>query len=117
MNLLGKLFQIPLRNVNQVWPIHVLFFLVFLTSSVSSLSEGSMTPTTSWSAAAAAAALGSKSEWPKYMDASGGISSLDDIAALMALDDPPLDGAICGRALYDGRIDPASLFQLAASGR
>jgi phosphoribosylformimino-5-aminoimidazole carboxamide ribotide isomerase len=48
--------------------------------------------------------------------ASGGISSLDDIAALMALDDPPLAGAICGRALYDGRIDPASLFQLAASG-
>jgi phosphoribosylformimino-5-aminoimidazole carboxamide ribotide isomerase len=48
--------------------------------------------------------------------ASGGISSLDDIAALMALDDPPLEGAICGRALYDGRIDPASLFQLVASG-
>ena len=48
--------------------------------------------------------------------ASGGISSLDDIAALMALDDPPLAGAICGRALYDGRIDPASLFRLAASG-
>ena len=48
--------------------------------------------------------------------ASGGISSLDDIAALMALDDPPLAGAICGRALYDGRIDPASLFQLVASG-
>ena len=48
--------------------------------------------------------------------ASGGISSLDDIAALMTLDDPPLEGAITGRALYDGRIDPASLFQLAASG-
>ena len=48
--------------------------------------------------------------------ASGGVSSLDDIAALMALDDPPLAGAICGRALYDGRIDPGSLFQLAASG-
>jgi len=47
--------------------------------------------------------------------ASGGISSLDDIAALMALDDPPLAGAICGRALYDGRIDPVSLFQLVAS--
>ena len=48
--------------------------------------------------------------------ASGGISSLDDIAALMTLDDPPLEGAICGRALYDGRIDPASLFQLVTSG-
>ena len=48
--------------------------------------------------------------------ASGGVSSLDDIAALMALDDPPLAGAICGRALYDGRIDAVSLFQLAASG-
>jgi len=44
--------------------------------------------------------------------ASGGISSLDDVAALMALDDPPLEGAICGRALYDGSIDPASLLQL-----
>ena len=48
--------------------------------------------------------------------ASGGISSLDDVAALMALDDPPLEGAICGRALYDGSIDPASLCQLATGG-
>ncbi len=48
--------------------------------------------------------------------ASGGISSLDDIAALMALDDPPLEGAICGRALYDGSIDPASLLRLVAGG-
>ncbi len=48
--------------------------------------------------------------------ASGGISSLDDLAALMTLDNPPLEGAICGRALYDGRIDPASALRLVSVG-
>lgn len=38
--------------------------------------------------------------------ASGGISSLDDLAALRA-SGAPLDGAISGRALYEGRIDVA----------
>ena len=46
--------------------------------------------------------------------ASGGVASLDDIAGLMALRDPPLEGVICGRALYDGRVDPASALALAA---
>lgn len=38
--------------------------------------------------------------------ASGGVSSLDDLRALKATQ-APLDGAISGRALYDGAIDLA----------
>ena len=38
--------------------------------------------------------------------ASGGVSSLDDLRALRDCG-APLDGVISGRALYDGRIDPA----------
>jgi phosphoribosylformimino-5-aminoimidazole carboxamide ribotide isomerase len=38
--------------------------------------------------------------------ASGGVSSLDDLKALRDCG-APLDGAISGRALYDGRIDVA----------
>ncbi len=38
--------------------------------------------------------------------ASGGVSSLDDLRALKNCG-APLDGAISGRALYDGRIDVA----------
>jgi phosphoribosylformimino-5-aminoimidazole carboxamide ribotide isomerase len=47
--------------------------------------------------------------------ASGGVASLDDIAALMAVEDAGIDGVICGRALYDGRIDPASALALVKS--
>ena len=36
--------------------------------------------------------------------ASGGVSSLDDLRALKDCG-APLDGAISGRALYDGAID------------
>ena len=36
--------------------------------------------------------------------ASGGVSSMDDLAALKACG-APLDGAISGRAIYDGKID------------
>lgn len=39
--------------------------------------------------------------------ASGGLASMDDIHRLVALDAQKLEGAISGRALYDGRIDPA----------
>ncbi len=38
--------------------------------------------------------------------ASGGVSSMDDLRALKACG-APLDGIISGRALYDGRLDPA----------
>ena len=44
--------------------------------------------------------------------ASGGVSSLDDIAALKAREADGIAGIICGRALYDGRIDPASALRL-----
>jgi len=44
--------------------------------------------------------------------ASGGIASLDDIAALKARGIP---GAILGRALYDGRVDLKSALALAAA--
>ena len=44
--------------------------------------------------------------------ASGGVSSLDDIAALKAREVDGIAGIICGRALYDGRIHPASALRL-----
>ena len=46
--------------------------------------------------------------------ASGGVASLDDIARLLAVADCGIEGVICGRALYDGRIDPASAIALIA---
>lgn len=39
--------------------------------------------------------------------ASGGLASLDDIRRMTQPDAARLEGAITGRALYDGRIDPA----------
>lgn len=39
--------------------------------------------------------------------ASGGLASMDDIRRLTHADAAILEGAISGRALYDGRIDPA----------
>ncbi len=39
--------------------------------------------------------------------ASGGLASLDDIRRLASPECAILEGAISGRALYDGRIDPA----------
>lgn len=49
--------------------------------------------------------------------ASGGVASLDDLAALMAVADSGVAGAICGRALYDGRIDPRSALALVEGPR
>ena len=46
--------------------------------------------------------------------ASGGIAGLDDIAALAAHAEDGIAGAICGRALYDGRIEPQAALRLAA---
>jgi phosphoribosylformimino-5-aminoimidazole carboxamide ribotide isomerase len=46
--------------------------------------------------------------------ASGGVSSLDDIAALKAHEADGIAGVICGRALYDGRIDPTAALRLLA---
>lgn len=38
--------------------------------------------------------------------ASGGVSSIDDLVALKAEAASGIAGVICGRALYDGRLDP-----------
>ena len=40
--------------------------------------------------------------------ASGGVSSLEDLTALKREEKSGIGGVICGRALYDGRIDPAA---------
>jgi phosphoribosylformimino-5-aminoimidazole carboxamide ribotide isomerase len=44
--------------------------------------------------------------------ASGGVSTLADIAALQAHEADGIAGIICGRALYDGRIDPRAALRL-----
>ena len=44
--------------------------------------------------------------------ASGGVASLDDLAALLAVEDQGVIGAVCGRALYDGRVDAKSALAL-----
>jgi phosphoribosylformimino-5-aminoimidazole carboxamide ribotide isomerase len=44
--------------------------------------------------------------------ASGGLASLDDIKALLAPRAKKLEGAITGRALYDGRLDAAAALKL-----
>jgi phosphoribosylformimino-5-aminoimidazole carboxamide ribotide isomerase len=44
--------------------------------------------------------------------ASGGLASLDDIKALLEPRGKKLAGAVAGRALYDGRLDPAAALAL-----
>ena len=44
--------------------------------------------------------------------ASGGVASLDDLAALSAVATEGIEGVIIGRALYDGRVDPAAALAL-----
>jgi phosphoribosylformimino-5-aminoimidazole carboxamide ribotide isomerase len=46
--------------------------------------------------------------------ASGGVASLDDLATLAAHERDGVCGVICGRALYDGRIDPQAALRLLA---
>ncbi len=49
--------------------------------------------------------------------ASGGLASMDDVDRLLEPDCAILDGAITGRALYDGRLDPIlALAKIAAAG-
>lgn len=45
--------------------------------------------------------------------ASGGVGGIEDIEALMAENEPNIEGVVVGRALYDGRIDPAKALQIA----
>ena len=44
--------------------------------------------------------------------ASGGVSGPDDLRALKREADSGIEGVICGRALYDGKIDPAQALAL-----
>jgi phosphoribosylformimino-5-aminoimidazole carboxamide ribotide isomerase len=46
--------------------------------------------------------------------AAGGIAGPGDIAALAAHEHDGIAGAICGRALYEGRLDPREALRLAA---
>ncbi|WP_237152653.1 1-(5-phosphoribosyl)-5-[(5-phosphoribosylamino)methylideneamino]imidazole-4-carboxamide isomerase [Oryzibacter oryziterrae] len=47
--------------------------------------------------------------------ASGGLASIADIRAMLAPEARVLDGAISGRALYDGRLDPREAMALIAA--
>jgi phosphoribosylformimino-5-aminoimidazole carboxamide ribotide isomerase len=49
--------------------------------------------------------------------ASGGFASIDDVKALLAPRAKKLEGAISGRALYDGRIDPTQALKLIRDAR
>ncbi len=49
--------------------------------------------------------------------ASGGLASLDDVQALLEPRARKLAGAIAGRALYDGRLDPDEALRLIRSAR
>jgi phosphoribosylformimino-5-aminoimidazole carboxamide ribotide isomerase len=45
--------------------------------------------------------------------ASGGVGAIADIEALVAAQEPNIEGVVVGRALYDGRIDPAAALKIA----
>jgi phosphoribosylformimino-5-aminoimidazole carboxamide ribotide isomerase len=49
--------------------------------------------------------------------ASGGLASIDDVRALLAPPAKRLAGAIAGRALYDGRLDPSAALALIRHAR
>jgi len=49
--------------------------------------------------------------------ASGGLASIEDVKAMLAPRAGKLAGAIAGRALYDGRLDPAAALALIKSAR
>ena len=49
--------------------------------------------------------------------ASGGFASIDDVKALLEPRAAKLEGAIAGRALYDGRVDVAEALRLIKSAR
>jgi phosphoribosylformimino-5-aminoimidazole carboxamide ribotide isomerase len=49
--------------------------------------------------------------------ASGGLASIDDVKALLTPRAKKLAGAIAGRALYDGRLDPSAALALIRNAR
>lgn len=48
--------------------------------------------------------------------ASGGLASIEDIKRMIEPDCAKLEGAISGRALYDGRLDPAEALAILKAG-
>jgi phosphoribosylformimino-5-aminoimidazole carboxamide ribotide isomerase len=52
-----------------------------------------------------------------HVIASGGLAGIDDIKALLQPQYRKLAGAIAGRALYDGRLDPSEALSLIKSAR
>lgn len=44
--------------------------------------------------------------------ASGGLASIEDVKAMLTPHAKKLAGAIAGRAIYDGRLDPAAALTL-----
>jgi len=48
--------------------------------------------------------------------ASGGLASLDDLRALMAVAETGIEGVIAGRALYDGRLDGRAALEFLRDG-
>ncbi|MDE1172850.1 MAG: 1-(5-phosphoribosyl)-5-[(5-phosphoribosylamino)methylideneamino]imidazole-4-carboxamide isomerase [Parvibaculaceae bacterium] len=46
--------------------------------------------------------------------ASGGLSSIEDLRKLIEANEPGIEGAISGRALYDGRLNPAEALRAIA---
>jgi len=49
--------------------------------------------------------------------ASGGLASIEDVQRLLEPDCERLAGALSGRALYDGRLDPTEVLELIKSAR
>jgi len=49
--------------------------------------------------------------------ASGGLASIDDIRTMTEPRASKLEGAIAGRALYDGRLDPAAALDMIRAAR
>ncbi len=49
--------------------------------------------------------------------ASGGLASIEDVRALLEPRAQKLEGAVVGRALYDGRLDAAAALQLVRAAR
>jgi phosphoribosylformimino-5-aminoimidazole carboxamide ribotide isomerase len=49
--------------------------------------------------------------------ASGGLASIEDVKAMLTPRARKLAGAIAGRALYDGRLDPAAALTLIRNAR
>ena len=49
--------------------------------------------------------------------ASGGLASIEDVKAMLTPRARKLAGAIAGRALYDGRLDPADALTLIRNAR